>query len=130
MTQSLSLAESRLLLPAGLHGPAFLVTANFKVIKSYNNSTSYALGVALLGDRIAGQGTLVTPWPQGDRLLNPAQSRAMQQALAKLGYDIGELDGKLGEKAKDALRDWQGKHGLPADGYPTLRLLERLRSDK
>ena len=52
-----------LLLPAGAAGPAFLVTPNFKVIRSYNNSLSYALGVALLGDRIAGGGPLKSHWP-------------------------------------------------------------------
>ena len=52
-----------LLQPAGAAGPAFLVTPNFKVIKSYNNSLSYALGVALLGDRIAGWGPLKSHWP-------------------------------------------------------------------
>ncbi len=52
-----------LLRPAGPGGPAFLVTHNFKVIKSYNNSTSYALGVCLLGDRIAGSGPLKGRWP-------------------------------------------------------------------
>ena len=31
--------EAQLLIPAGLDGPIFLVTANFKTIKSYNNST-------------------------------------------------------------------------------------------
>ena len=120
--------EAQLLLPAGLRGPAFLVTANFKVIKSYNNSTSYALGVALLGDRIAGKGALTAAWPRGDRPLNAAQSRDMQRLLVKFGYDIGEVDGKLGEKAREALRDWQGKNGLPADGYPTERLLARMQN--
>ncbi|MCW6508092.1 lytic murein transglycosylase [Lichenifustis flavocetrariae] len=52
-----------LLMPGGREGPAFLVTKNFKVIKSYNNSVSYALGVSLLGDRIAGWGPLTAPWP-------------------------------------------------------------------
>ncbi len=52
-----------LLRPAGAAGPAFLVTPNFKVIRSYNNSISYALGVALLGDRIAGWGPLKSRWP-------------------------------------------------------------------
>lgn len=52
-----------LLRPAGAAGPAFLVTPNFKVIKSYNNSTSYALGVCLLGDRIAGRDPLKARWP-------------------------------------------------------------------
>jgi lytic murein transglycosylase len=56
-----------LLMPAGRTGPAFLVTPNFKVIKSYNNSTSYALGVALLGDRIAGWGALKGQWPMASR---------------------------------------------------------------
>lgn len=55
--------EASLLLPAGRFGPAFLVTHNFKVIKSYNNSTSYALGVALLGDQIGGAPPLVAQWP-------------------------------------------------------------------
>ena len=52
-----------LLRPAGGAGPAFLVTPNFKVIRSYNNSLSYALGVALLGDRIAGARPLKSHWP-------------------------------------------------------------------
>jgi membrane-bound lytic murein transglycosylase B len=44
--------SASLMVPPGGGGRAFLVTHNFKVIKTYNNSTSYALGVALLGDRI------------------------------------------------------------------------------
>ena len=44
-------------------GPAFLVTPNFRIIKRYNNSTAYALGVGLLGERIAGSGALKTHWP-------------------------------------------------------------------
>lgn len=53
-----------LLRPAGPEGPVFLVTPNFHVIKRYNNATSYALGVALLGDRIAGAGPLKAAWPE------------------------------------------------------------------
>jgi membrane-bound lytic murein transglycosylase B len=56
-----------LLLPGGRGGPAFVVTSNFKVIRSYNNSLSYALGVALLGDRIAGWGPLKGQWPVASR---------------------------------------------------------------
>jgi lytic murein transglycosylase len=54
--------RAALLLPQGAEGPAFLTTPNFKVIKSYNNSTAYALGVCLLADRIAGRPALKTPW--------------------------------------------------------------------
>lgn len=55
--------KAELVMPVGVSGPKFLVTHNFKVIRTYNNSLSYALGVALLGDRIAGEPPLVTPWP-------------------------------------------------------------------
>ena len=47
-------AEASVLLPAGAGGPAFLVGPNFRVILRYNNSTSYALAVGLLAQRIAG----------------------------------------------------------------------------
>jgi lytic murein transglycosylase len=59
--------EAALLAPAGPDGPHFLVTRNFKVIKSYNNSTAYALGVGLLGDRIAGAAPLRATWPVASR---------------------------------------------------------------
>ena len=61
-----------LLRPEGAAGPAFLVTSNFGVIKHYNNSTSYALGVSLLGDRIAGWGDLKGQWPSAGRPLRRA----------------------------------------------------------
>jgi lytic murein transglycosylase len=59
--------EASLIAPAGPNGPHFLVTRNFKVIKSYNNSTAYALGVALLGERIAGSPPLRAAWPVASR---------------------------------------------------------------
>ena len=55
--------EAMLIAPAGERGPAFLVTKNFKVIRSYNNTLAYALGVSLLADRIAGGGPLRRSWP-------------------------------------------------------------------
>ena len=119
--------EAQLLIPAGLRGPIFLVTPNFKVIKSYNNSTSYALAVALLGDRAMGASELVGMWPVHDRILSMAQARDMQTRLKKMGYDVGKIDGRFGETGQTALRAYQEKHGLTPDGYPTLALLERMR---
>ena len=119
--------EGQLLIPAGLHGPIFLVTPNFKVIKSYNNSTSYALAVALLGDRAMGGGGLAATWPVHDRVLTMAQARDMQTRLQKLGYDVGKIDGRFGETGQTALRAYQEKIGLTPDGYPTLALLQRMK---
>ncbi|MBV9635742.1 MAG: lytic murein transglycosylase [Methylobacteriaceae bacterium] len=120
--------EATLLIPAGLRGPAFLVTHNFKVIKTYNNSTSYALSVALLGDRIAGRPALVGTWPVKERVLDVAEAKELQTRLKDMGYDVGIIDGKIGEQARDAILTYQAKSGLVPDGFPTLALLQRVRA--
>ena len=43
-----------LVLPAGAHGPAFLLLPNFRSILGYNTAMSYALSVAHLSDRLRG----------------------------------------------------------------------------
>ena len=119
--------EAMLILPAGKNGPAFLVTKNFQAIKSYNTSTSYALGVALLSDRLAGSDGLVGKWPVKERMPDADQSLEIQKHLVRMGYDVGKLDGKIGEKAQAAIRQYQRKHGLEPDGFANLALLERMR---
>jgi membrane-bound lytic murein transglycosylase B len=119
--------EGALLLPAGRNGPALLVTRNFQAIKSYNTSTAYALGVALLSDQLAGASGLRTPWPIHERTLDANQSLEMQKHLVRFGYKIGDLDGKIGEKAQTAIRHYQRQAGLEPDGFPNVPLLERMR---
>ncbi len=60
---------------AGLNGPVFLVTSNFDVIKTYNNSTAYALSVGLLGDAVSGRPGLVVAWPIHDQPLTLPKSK-------------------------------------------------------
>ncbi len=120
--------EAQLLIPAGLDGPIFLVTANFKTIKSYNNSTSYALGVALLGDAITGRPGLRARWPVFDTQLSEREIRDLQTRLRKLGYDVGDVDGRIGETLRAALRAYQESIGAPPDGYPTTALLRKMRN--
>jgi lytic murein transglycosylase len=119
--------EARLLIPAGLGGPIFLVTANFWTIKSYNDSTAYALGVALLGDAIMGRGGVRASWPVRDPVLSEPEIREMQTRLRELGYDAGEVDGRVGEALRAGLRAYQESIGAPPDGYPTPALLRQLR---
>src|SRR5262249_58597294 len=52
--------------------------------------------------------------------------RQLQELLQKRGYDVGRIDGVLGLKSREAIRDVQIKFGLPADGWPTAELLTRL----
>ena len=118
--------EGKLFLPAGLKGPALLVTENFAVIKTYNNSSSYALAVALLGDEAFGRGGLSAPWPTHDRTMSASQLKHMQAKLSAMGYDVGKIDGKVGEQMRAAIRAYQVKLGWPPDGYPTPALLAAL----
>ncbi len=76
---------------AGLRGPVFLVASNFDVIKTYNDSTAYALSVALLGDAVKGGRPLQAQWPTHDPQLSEAQVRRLQAKLKTLGYDAGEI---------------------------------------
>ena len=115
-----------LLLPAGASGPAFLVTHNFEVIFSYNAAESYALAIALLSDRLAGGRGLSGKWPTDDPGLSRADRRKLMELLAKRGYDVGEPNGAVGELTKKAIADFQGKHGMAADGRPSQAVLEAL----
>jgi peptidoglycan hydrolase-like protein with peptidoglycan-binding domain len=95
-------------------------------IRAYNNSTAYALGVGLLADGIGGAQPLVKAWPD-DPPLGLADRMAAQQALIKLGFDTGAVDGVFGVATRKAARGWQASQGLPADGYLTLGLIGMLK---
>ncbi len=118
--------EGRLLMPAGLDGPVFLVTSNFDVIKAYNNSTAYALSVGLLGDAVANSGALVAQWPVHDRALTTAQILGLQVKLKKMGYPVGEIDGKIGDTLRSAVSAFQERNGLAPDGYASQALFSRI----
>jgi membrane-bound lytic murein transglycosylase B len=122
-------APASIYLPAGARGPAFLVFANFKTILKYNNAASYALAVCLLADQMEGAPAVAAQWPRDEQPLSRDERLAMQSSLAKLGYNIGKIDGLLGSKARAAMRAWQKKHAIPADGFATQDLLTRIAMD-
>ena len=122
-----ALPDSSILLPASARGPAFLVGTNFRTILRYNNSTSYALAVGLLAQRLAGGSELQAPWPRDLQALTRSQLLALQTALDARGFDSGTPDGMMGPATRRGLLQYQRSLGLPADGYPTLDLLRRLQ---
>jgi lytic murein transglycosylase len=119
--------EATLNLPAGAHGPAFLVTDNYNVIKSYNSSDAYALGVAHLGDRLMGGPPIQGDWPNEPQL-DKGQREELQQRLAGLNLYSGEADGRIGSKTREALRNFQLQRGLVPDGHANLAMLHELRT--
>jgi lytic murein transglycosylase len=120
-------ASGMMLVPAGTHGPEFIVTPNFYVLKEYNNSDLYALFLGNLADRIAyGSGPFRGAWGVVGRMLR-SDVLAMQKALVAKGYDVGKVDGLPGYKTRRSLGDWQAKNGLAPTCFPDASLKAKLR---
>lgn len=121
--------EATLFLPGGAGGPAFLVTKNYDVIKTYNSSDAYAMGVAHLGDRLMGGQPIQAAWPKAP-MLDKDQRQELQERLARLGFYEGNTDGKFGSKTRDAVRNFQLRRGLIPDGYADYAVLRELRATR
>jgi lytic murein transglycosylase len=122
--------QAGLIIPAGVNGPAFLVTKNFDAIYAYNAAESYALAIAHLSDRLRGGGPFRTPWPTDDRGLSRAERKELQALLNRRGYDVGEPDGAIGTKTRQAIAEYQVKIGLPRDGRASGKVLDALKAGR
>jgi membrane-bound lytic murein transglycosylase B len=120
--------KAYLMVPAGAQGPAFLMLQNFRVIMKYNPAEAYALAIGHLGDRLRGGEPFVQSWPRHERVLSRSERYELQQLLARQGFDIGEPDGRLGPKSRNALRAFQAAAGIVPDGFASATILERLRA--
>jgi membrane-bound lytic murein transglycosylase B len=119
--------QARLLAPAGVTGPVFLVGSGYEAILNYNNSDSYALAVAFLSDRFAGRTPLSGGWPTSNPPVGGADAREMQTLLNALGYDVGPVDGVIGRGTRTQLQAFQRSRGIIADGYASQGALQALR---
>ncbi|OIN06613.1 lytic murein transglycosylase [Oceanisphaera psychrotolerans] len=119
--------EAAILVPAGARGPAFAIFNNFKVIRRYNNATSYAMAVGHLGDKLAGGGEFVAPWPRDEQALSRTEKEELQRRLTARGFDTKGADGVIGPNTINAIRAYQQSVGQIADGYASASLLKQLR---
>jgi len=115
-----------LLLPMGRMGPAFLAYANFAAYTEWNNSLIYSTTAGYLATRIAGAAPMHRP--AGPVAQLPfSELREMQQLLVRAGFNVGKVDGVMGQQSRSAVKAMQIKYGLPADSWPTAELLARMR---
>lgn len=119
--------QASVIVPAGADGPAFLGYNNFRTIMVWNRSTFYAISVGHLADRFMGEGPIQHMPANEERALARADVEEIQTLLNKLGVDAGEPDGVLGTRTREAVRDYQLRSGMKADGYPSYEILDILR---
>ncbi len=122
-------SQAGLMMPAGANGPAFLVFKNFDAIYAYNAAESYALAIAHLSDRLQGKGTIQTAWPTDDAGTSRAERREIQNYLLKKGYLIGDADGLIGDKTRQAIQQEQNKLGLNPTGRAGQLILKAFRNE-
>jgi len=115
-----------LLLPMGRSGPAFLAYANFAAYTEWNNSLIYSTTAAYLATRIAGAPPMHRP-AAAVAQLPFSELRELQQLLVRAGFNVGKVDGVMGQQSRSAVKAMQIKYGLPADSWPTAELLARMR---
>jgi lytic murein transglycosylase len=115
-----------LLLPMGRSGPAFLAYDNFAAYTEWNNSLIYSTTAAYLATRIAGAAPMRKPSAAVVQL-QFNEIKELQKLLVQQGFNVGKIDGVLGQQSRTAVKTMQVKYGLPADSWPTAELLARMR---
>ncbi len=119
--------DASVLLPAGYRGPAFLIYNNYRTTMVWNRSHLYALAVGHLSDRIVGKGKLRADLGDVEPLIRD-DIFDLQRRLNALGFLAGTPDGRPGPMTRKAIKGYQRKHGLPADGFPNSQLIEHVRN--
>ncbi len=114
------------LLPMGRNGPAFLAYANFAAYTEWNNSLIYSTTAGYLASRIAGAPPMRRPAAPVVQLPF-SELRELQQLLVRAGFNVGKVDGVIGQQSRSAIKAMQIKYGLPANSWPTAELLARMR---
>ena len=119
--------EAKLFLPEGANGPAFLTYHNFDVIKHWNRSDFYALAVVVLADNIINRPTLSVSSLAVLPNLSKTDILFVQQFLKNRGFYVSNVDGRFGKETKAALKRFQKSVSLPADGFISADLIEKLK---
>ena len=119
-----NVSKASILVPQGHRGPAFIAYPNFDIYFEWNQSFTYVLTAAYFATRLEG----APIYHAGDapQALSGNQMKALQRKLQGMGHNVGEVDGILGARTREAVQKEQARVGLIPDGWPTAELLNRL----
>ena len=120
---------AQLLLPGGPKGPAFLIMKNFEVIKTYNPADLYALYVGHVADRIGHNRPFAGKWARVEPM-SRAKTRKFQGHLARLGFNVGKIDGIAGRRTRSIIGHYEKSRNLPLTCLPSHKLHKVLAADK
>ena len=115
-----------LLAPAGIDGPTWLVTRNYRAIWHYNRADAYALAIGLLADALRGDPPVRAPWPTDDPGLSRAELRQLQEELVRQGYAQIVPDGYDGPLTRAAVKSEERARGWPETGRPGRRIAQAI----
>ena len=113
--------QATILLPHGRKGPAFFAFPNYQIYLQWNKSFIYSTTSAFFATLLAGEPMYKEGQPSPP--LSDDELKRLQTALTKRGYDVGGIDGIIGAKTRVAIQKEQMRLGLPADAWPTQKLL-------
>lgn len=122
--KNFSALPASLILPQGRKGPAFITYPNFNIYLEWNQSFIYTTSAAYFATRFMGAPVYTKGNP--DPGLDDAAMKELQTKLDAKTHDVGKIDGILGSGTRIAVQREQQRLGLPADGWPTLELLNAL----
>jgi glucose-6-phosphate 1-epimerase len=117
-----------LLMPAGVDGPAWLVTRNYQAAWRYNRADAYALAIGLLADRLRGDPAPRTAWPTDDAALSRAEFVELQTLLLRRGHCEVTADGRDGPRTRAAIAAEEAAQGWLTSGRGGAKLLGALRA--
>ncbi len=113
-----------LVMPQGRKGPTFITYPNFNIYLEWNQSFIYTTSAAYFATRLMGAPVYEKGNP--DPGLDDTAMKELQTKLDAKTHDVGKIDGILGSGTRVAVQREQQRLGLPADGWPTRELLDRL----
>jgi hypothetical protein len=83
---------------------------------------------SLLNEVRARSGVAVEP-AREPRGLQRTGIRDLQRLLNRLGYNAGSADGRIGERTREAIRNFERARGMPVRGRATDVVLEAARAE-